>query len=129
MCTVSLSLFAGRRESSEASKQSLREPCKSTTRTSEPCSPTRAKSQSSYRFQTVHIVSFVNYGNKAPTGLCSKSSEASTHSLREQHKSTPESVNHAVQYLRRLSQDPPSQSNFTFHGVHLYHVPIVNFSK
>ena len=29
-------------------------------------------------------------------------------------------LNHAFQYLRRLSQDPPSQSNLSFHGVHCY---------
>ena len=36
------------------------------------------------------------------------------------HASLPgKSVNCAVQYLRRLSQDPPGQSNSVFHTGHL----------
>ena len=31
----------------------------------------------------------------------------------------PERVNRAIQYLRRFSQDPPSQSNNNFHAVYL----------
>ena len=49
----------------------------------------------------------------------SESWEGFPYLLRSHASLPPQSLNCAIQYLRRLSQDPPSQSNLSFHGVHL----------
>ena len=47
-------------------------------------------------------------------GHRSDSLEGFPYSLRSHASLPPQSLNHAIQYLRRLSQDPPSQSNLSF---------------
>ena len=47
-------------------------------------------------------------------GHWSKSREGFPYSLRSHASLPPQPLNRAIQYLRRLSQDPPSQSNLSF---------------
>ena len=52
-------------------------------------------------------------------GHRSNSLEGFPYSLRSHASLPPQSLNRAIQYLRRLSQDPPGQSNLSFYAVHL----------